>query len=66
VQSSKLSRPNTLTSFIETRFRRNSLVRSLVADLVHAFELLDKDDRVRAVVVTAEVTAPAYCSGVSS
>lgn len=34
-------------------------------DIVRAFELFDRDDRVRVVIMTAETTAPAYCSGVS-
>ena len=45
--------------------RRNSFAGSLVPELINAFELFDRDDRVSAVVVTAELTAPAYCSGVS-
>jgi len=45
--------------------RRNSFGKTMVAELVHAFDLFDRDDRVRAVVMTAEHTAPAYCSGVS-
>jgi len=50
----------------KTYCRRNSFGVTLVADLIQAFDLFDRDDRVRAVVVTAEATAPAYCSGVSS
>ncbi|KAI0671821.1 peroxisomal enoyl-CoA-hydratase [Trametes maxima] len=43
--------------------QRNTFTDALAADLVKAFDLLDKDDRVRAVVLTAEHTAPAFCSG---
>ncbi|KAI0649033.1 peroxisomal enoyl-CoA-hydratase [Trametes meyenii] len=43
--------------------QRNTFTDALAAELVKAFDLLDKDDRVRAVVLTAEHTAPAFCSG---
>ena len=38
----------------------------LANDIIRVFEVADKDDRVRAVVLSADPTAPAYCSGVSS
>ncbi|KAI0052275.1 peroxisomal enoyl-CoA-hydratase [Auriscalpium vulgare] len=43
--------------------QRNTYVHSLVVEIVDVFDLLDRDDRVRVVVFTAEHTAPAYCSG---
>ncbi|TCD60915.1 hypothetical protein EIP91_009306 [Steccherinum ochraceum] len=42
---------------------RNTWSLTLVHELVKAFDLFDRDDRVRAVVLTAEPTAPAFCSG---
>lgn len=45
--------------------RRNSFSALLVEELVRAFTLFDRDDRIRVVVLTADPTAPAYCSGVS-
>ena len=44
--------------------RRNSVTNPLVHELVAAYELLDRDDRVRVVVLTADHTAEAFCSGV--
>ena len=35
-------------------------------DLIKAYDLFDRDDRVRVVVLTAEPTSPAFCAGVSS
>ncbi len=46
--------------------RRNTFTGPLVKDLLHAFDLFDRDDRVRVVVLTAEPNAPAFCSGVRS
>ena len=46
-------------------FRRNSITIPVVRDLVAAYDLLDRDDRVRVVVLTADHTAHAFCSGVS-
>ncbi|KAI0325295.1 peroxisomal enoyl-CoA-hydratase [Cubamyces sp. BRFM 1775] len=43
--------------------QRNTFVHSLAEDLIKAYDLLDKDERVRVVVLTAEPTAPAFCSG---
>ena len=31
---------------------------------MQAFTLFDRDDRIRVIVLTADPTAPAYCSGV--
>lgn len=45
-------------------FRRNSVTMPLVHELVAAYELLDRDDRVRVIVLTADHTADAFCSGV--
>ncbi|KAI9000426.1 peroxisomal enoyl-CoA-hydratase [Trametes punicea] len=42
---------------------RNTFVQALAEDLIKAYDLLDRDDRVRAVVLTAEHNAPAFCSG---
>jgi hypothetical protein len=39
-------------------------VTSVGHDLIAAYELFDRDDRVRAVVLTADPTAAAFCSGV--
>lgn len=38
---------------------------TLPSELLEVFDLADRDDRVRVIIVTAEHTAPAYCSGVS-
>lgn len=43
--------------------QRNSFSMGLVNELVRIFELVDKDDRVRVVILTAEPTAPAFCAG---
>ncbi|THH31519.1 hypothetical protein EUX98_g2671 [Antrodiella citrinella] len=43
--------------------QRNTFSQSLTYELVKAFDLFDKDDRVRVVVFTAEPTAPAFCAG---
>ncbi|KAJ3502683.1 hypothetical protein NLJ89_g8776 [Agrocybe chaxingu] len=53
-----------LTILINNAKKRNTLTKTLWTDLVRVFELSDKDDRVRVVILTAEPTAPAYCSGV--
>ncbi|KAI0719379.1 peroxisomal enoyl-CoA-hydratase [Cerioporus squamosus] len=42
---------------------RNTFSAELVKDTLHAFDLFDRDDRVRVVVLTAEPDAPAFCSG---
>ncbi|KAI0636021.1 peroxisomal enoyl-CoA-hydratase [Trametes polyzona] len=43
--------------------QRNTFSGDLVVDLIKAFDLFDRDDRVRVVVLTAEPTAPAFCAG---
>ncbi|KAF5391554.1 hypothetical protein D9757_002515 [Collybiopsis confluens] len=43
--------------------QRNSFGETLPDELIQVFDLADRDDRVRVVVLTAEHTAPAYCSG---
>ncbi|KAJ7475991.1 peroxisomal enoyl-CoA-hydratase [Mycena latifolia] len=43
--------------------QRNSWVNSVPQELQQVFELADKDDRVRVVILSAEHTAPAYCAG---
>ncbi|CAK5269325.1 unnamed protein product, partial [Mycena citricolor] len=43
---------------------RNTWNRPLPSELRQVFELADRDDRVKAVVMSAEHTAPAYCAGV--
>jgi len=42
---------------------RNTWSKPLVNELVKAFGLLNQDDRIRVVVLTAEPTAPAFCAG---
>ncbi|EEB95134.1 hypothetical protein MPER_05945, partial [Moniliophthora perniciosa FA553] len=42
---------------------RNTFIGTLGEELVRAFELGDRDDRVRVIILTAEPNAPAYCSG---
>ncbi|KAF8485967.1 peroxisomal enoyl-CoA-hydratase [Russula ochroleuca] len=43
--------------------QRNSITIPVVRDLVAAYDILDRDDRVRVVVLTADHTAHAFCSG---
>ncbi|KAI0303652.1 peroxisomal enoyl-CoA-hydratase [Multifurca ochricompacta] len=43
--------------------QRNTFTNGLEQDLVAAYELLDLDDRVHVIILTADHTAPAYCSG---
>ncbi|KAF5370231.1 hypothetical protein D9615_010084 [Tricholomella constricta] len=43
--------------------QRNSINKNIIKELIQAFNLCDRDDRVRAVILTAEPSAPAYCSG---
>ena len=47
-------------------FRLNTFTAALVHDLIKAYDLFDRDDQVRVVVLTAEPTAPAFCAGVGS
>ncbi|CDO69725.1 hypothetical protein BN946_scf184687.g10 [Trametes cinnabarina] len=44
---------------------RNTFIGPLAHDIVKAYDILDRDDRVRVVVLTAEPNAPAFCAGVS-
>ena len=46
--------------------RRNTFTAPVVNDIIKAYDLFDRDDRVRVVVLTAEPTAPAFCAGVGS
>ncbi|KAG7089350.1 hypothetical protein E1B28_011040 [Marasmius oreades] len=48
---------------IDRATKRNTFIDALGADLKNVFEFADKDERVRVVILTAEDTAPAYCSG---
>jgi enoyl-CoA hydratase/carnithine racemase len=48
----------------EFPYRRNTFTALVERDLVAAYELLDRDDRVRVIVLTADHTAYAFCSGV--
>ncbi|OSD06654.1 peroxisomal enoyl-CoA-hydratase [Trametes coccinea BRFM310] len=43
--------------------QRNTFVQPLAEDLIKAYDILDRDDRVRVVVLTAEPDAPAFCAG---
>ncbi|KAL1753068.1 ClpP/crotonase-like domain-containing protein [Schizophyllum commune] len=43
--------------------QKNMFEADLANDIIRVFEVADKDDRVRAVVLSADPTAPAYCSG---
>ncbi|PIL35489.1 hypothetical protein GSI_02217 [Ganoderma sinense ZZ0214-1] len=42
---------------------RNTFTAPVVHDIIKAYDLFDRDDRVRVVVLTAEPTAPAFCAG---
>ncbi|KAG6857557.1 hypothetical protein H0H87_000156 [Tephrocybe sp. NHM501043] len=44
--------------------QRNSINKNIILELKEAFKLCDRDDRVHAIILTADPTAPAYCSGV--
>ncbi|KAG2018172.1 enoyl-CoA hydratase/isomerase [Coprinopsis cinerea AmutBmut pab1-1] len=52
-----------LTILINRSKERNTYVGPLQLELIELFGLADKDDRVRVVILTAEHTAPAFCSG---
>jgi len=43
--------------------QRNTFNTSIVGELIDVFDLCDRDDRVRVVILTADPTAPAYCAG---
>ncbi|KAH6913353.1 peroxisomal enoyl-CoA-hydratase [Coprinopsis sp. MPI-PUGE-AT-0042] len=52
-----------LTVLLNRAKERNTYTWAVQLELIKVFELADKDDNVRVVIVTAEHTAPAYCSG---
>ncbi|TFK40434.1 peroxisomal enoyl-CoA-hydratase [Crucibulum laeve] len=52
-----------VTIIINRAKQRNTFDNTIVNELIEVFELCDRDDRVRVVILTAEPTAPAYCSG---
>ncbi|KJA19872.1 hypothetical protein HYPSUDRAFT_43985 [Hypholoma sublateritium FD-334 SS-4] len=52
-----------LTILINRANYRNTFTTRLWNDLLKVFDLSDRDDRVNVVILTAEPTAPAYCSG---
>ncbi|KAF8181546.1 peroxisomal enoyl-CoA-hydratase [Pholiota molesta] len=52
-----------LTIVINRAKYRNTFTGRLWAELVNVFDVCDRDDRVHVVILTAEATAPAYCSG---
>ncbi|PPQ64202.1 hypothetical protein CVT24_008620 [Panaeolus cyanescens] len=52
-----------LTVLINRAKQRNTFNGPTFLELVNVFELADLDDRVKAVILTAEHTAAAYCSG---
>ncbi|KAH9945116.1 peroxisomal enoyl-CoA-hydratase [Epithele typhae] len=43
--------------------QRNTFVEATVADIVKAYDLFDRDDCVRVVLMTAEQDSPAFCAG---
>ncbi|KAF7336745.1 Enoyl-CoA-hydratase, peroxisomal [Mycena venus] len=43
--------------------QRNSWVAGVPEELRQVFDLADRDDRVKAVIVTSDHTAPAFCAG---
>ena len=44
--------------------RRNVFTQRLASELITVFETVDRDDRARVVVLTADHKAPAFCAGV--
>ncbi|TFK23632.1 peroxisomal enoyl-CoA-hydratase [Coprinopsis marcescibilis] len=52
-----------LTILLNRAKERNTFTSSLLVELIEVFEWADRDDRVHVVIVTAEHTAAAYCSG---
>ncbi|KAF9036261.1 peroxisomal enoyl-CoA-hydratase [Panaeolus papilionaceus] len=52
-----------LTVLMNRAKQRNTFNVPIFLELVKVFELADLDDRVRVVILTAEHTAAAYCSG---
>ena len=45
-------------------YSRNSINSNIIRELIDAFNLCDRDDRVRVVILTANPKTSAYCSGV--
>ncbi|KAJ3714083.1 ClpP/crotonase-like domain-containing protein [Lentinula raphanica] len=45
--------------------KMNSFSEKMATDLVRVFEFGDQDDRVRAIVLSADPSAPAFCAGVT-
>ncbi|KAI0077093.1 peroxisomal enoyl-CoA-hydratase [Panus rudis PR-1116 ss-1] len=43
--------------------QRNTFTNDLLNEIVEMFDLFDRDDRVRVVVLTAEPNSPAFCAG---
>ncbi|KAF8078627.1 peroxisomal enoyl-CoA-hydratase [Lyophyllum atratum] len=43
--------------------QRNSINKNIITELIQAFNLCDRDDRVRVVILTADPSTSAYCSG---
>ncbi|KXN84766.1 3-hydroxypropionyl-coenzyme A dehydratase [Leucoagaricus sp. SymC.cos] len=52
-----------ITIWINRAKQRNVVNNNLIEEIIQIFELVDHDDRVRVVILTAEPTAPAFCSG---
>ncbi|KAL9714030.1 hypothetical protein Ac2012v2_002337 [Leucoagaricus gongylophorus] len=52
-----------VTIWMNRAEQRNVINNNIIEELVQVFELVDRDDRVRVVILTAEPTAPAFCSG---
>ncbi|XP_006459494.1 hypothetical protein AGABI2DRAFT_184169 [Agaricus bisporus var. bisporus H97] len=52
-----------LTICINRAKRRNTINSNLIEELIHVFGLVDQDDQIRVAILTAEPTAPAFCSG---
>ncbi|KAF9446826.1 peroxisomal enoyl-CoA-hydratase [Macrolepiota fuliginosa MF-IS2] len=52
-----------VTIWINRAKQRNTINTNIIEELIQIFELVDRDDRVRVVILTAEPTAPAFCSG---
>lgn len=52
-----------LTIVLNRAKHRNTFTENIVDETTTVFDLADRDDRVRVVILTAEHTAPAYCAG---
>ncbi|KAI0789997.1 peroxisomal enoyl-CoA-hydratase [Abortiporus biennis] len=60
----KLDGDNTIAIITLNRANeRNTFSPLLVEEIVEVFGLLDRDDRVRVIIFTADPSAPAFCSG---